>query len=233
MPAFVGAVEAAVHLGRTLRWRWLQDVRTEMELAHEEACWDFRLPVERRRHQRVLELVCGRRPDLSRLRVLEAGCAAGDFTVLLAEACGDVLAIDVAQRACELTRQALAGRGNVQVDRLDLSSLARVGEFDVVFLLDTLECLPGRGAMAPAICRAVAALKAGGLLALSCCKLPPVLEGRWWTAALGQGAAGTLRLVATCANLRLVASETYPLTDTLAPAYPDHLLALWEKAPCP
>ncbi|HEU0168308.1 MAG TPA: class I SAM-dependent methyltransferase [Chloroflexota bacterium] len=227
VPAVVLTAESCAHLYRTVRTRWLEDLRTEMERAHEEAWWDFGLAIEGRRHERAIDLVRCRRSDLTTRTALEVGPSAGDFTRLLAGAFGEVLAIDVSQRSCALTRQAVAGRSNVRVQRHDLAA-ASVGErFDAVFLLDVLECLPGRAAYQRAVDNALAAIKPGGLLVLSCCLLPAMLEGRWWTARLGQGGRGTLDLFGARPELRRLAQETLP--GDPAVQYPDHLLAVWDK----
>lgn len=79
--------------------------------------------------------------DISGLRVLEIGCGRGAFATYLVRAGAHVTAADFSPAAVELTKEALAGRGEALV--ADVQALPFPDEsFDLVISLETLEHVP-------------------------------------------------------------------------------------------
>ena len=229
VPAIVTGVETAAHLARTVHGCWSDGVRTEMEAAYAEHRWDFGRPRELERHRRLLDLVAHHAGELGTLDVLEVGCAEGVFTERLAAACRSVLAIDIAKAACRRATQRLASSRNVEILQLDVIQKVPPGSFDVVFLMDTLECIPRPMDVRKALLHVLTALRPGGLLAVSECKLPPLMERRWWARLLAQGGDGTLWTVSRHAGLHLLTHEDHLAAPGCDPGYIDHILAVWRK----
>lgn len=87
-------------------------------------------------------------PDLDGLRVLEAGCGAGDYTAYFAEQGADVVAVDATEGAVEKARRRFEGDGRVTVHRADLTEPLTVlddGAVDLVVSQLVLEHLPDWG----------------------------------------------------------------------------------------
>ncbi|MBV8084842.1 MAG: class I SAM-dependent methyltransferase [Chloroflexi bacterium] len=229
VPVIVTGVDTAAHLARMVRSCWFDDVRAEMEAAYAEHRWDFGGPRELERHRRLLDLVAHYAGELGTLAVLEVGCAEGVFTERLAAACRSVMAIDVAQAACRRARERLASSPNVAVLQLDVSRTVPPASFDVVFLMDTLECIPRPADVRKALLHVLAALRPGGLLAVSECMLPPSMEGSWWARLLAQGGDGMVRTVSRHRSLRLLAQEDDLAASGCELGYVDHVLAVWQK----
>ena len=77
-------------------------------------------------------------------RGLEVGSAIGSLTERLAERCEHLLTIDIAQAAVDRTRQRLAGRPHVVVERRTIPEELPAGPFDLVVCSDVLYYLPHR-----------------------------------------------------------------------------------------
>jgi SAM-dependent methyltransferase len=77
-------------------------------------------------------------PHLGR-SVLEVGCGNGNFTVLLAEHCDRVMAVDIDESYIDRARSRLAGKSGVQVLQTDATQLKVQSHFDSVVMLDVLE----------------------------------------------------------------------------------------------
>ncbi|WP_157383051.1 class I SAM-dependent methyltransferase [Nonomuraea coxensis] len=122
---------------------------------------------EQHKYRTTLALLPAARPS----RVLEAGCAEGVFTELLAEACPDagITGIDISGKALERARrraERFAGRVRfVHADLLDGSHRLRPG-FDLVVCAETLYYVGGGERLRAASRRLVALLAPGGHLVL-------------------------------------------------------------------
>ncbi len=91
--------------------------------------WSFASDTyEQRRYEVILEHVEAGRYE----RVFEPGCSIGVLTEQLAERCGHVLAIDIAESAVTLARRRCAGRSNVTVEQGSLSEDLPAGTFDLI-----------------------------------------------------------------------------------------------------
>ncbi len=65
-------------------------------------------------------------------RVFEPGCSIGELTVKLAERCGFVTAIDIAEAAVQTARQRCSHLANVDVRQGSLADDAPAGPFDLI-----------------------------------------------------------------------------------------------------
>lgn len=80
-------------------------------------------------------------PHLGR-SVLEVGCGNGNFTVLLAEYCDRVMAVDIDASYIDQARSRLAHKPGVEVLQADATDAAQIkarSQFDSVVMLDVLE----------------------------------------------------------------------------------------------
>ncbi|MFI7703105.1 class I SAM-dependent methyltransferase [Nonomuraea sp. NPDC049480] len=120
---------------------------------------------EQRKYQTTLEEL----PDGAYRRILEAGCAEGVFTELLATTFPDaeIVGIDISEKALERARQRNAGFADrvrfVHADILDHDLRA---DFDLVVCAETLYYVGGGDRLRDASHRLTSLLAAGGLLVL-------------------------------------------------------------------
>jgi SAM-dependent methyltransferase len=106
--------------------------------------------------------VCG---DGALGRVLEIGCAVGDFTELLAERSSSVLGIDVSARAVERASARLAAFPNVRCEVGTLPHDFPEGRFDLVVASDVLYYL-STDELVEALRRIEEAIDPGGSLVI-------------------------------------------------------------------
>ena len=93
--------------------------------------WDLRGRwYERRKRAALLAAL----PREHYRRGFEPGCAAGALTVLLAQRCDELLAVDRHPRPVAAAGAALAGHRHVQVRRMDVPAEWPEGSFDLVVL---------------------------------------------------------------------------------------------------
>jgi len=71
--------------------------------------------------------------------VLEIGCGNGNFTVLLAQQCLRVVAVDLDQEYVRAAKSRLAGKAGVKVLHADATQMQWRSSFDTVVMLDVLE----------------------------------------------------------------------------------------------
>ena len=100
--------------------------------------WQLEHELDRRSHQRQLELVADRRYG----RALEVGCGAGAFTARLATVADEVLAIDIASGAIERARgRPIDGDVEFRVQNVMELDVEAEGPWDLVVLSETIYCL--------------------------------------------------------------------------------------------
>lgn len=87
---------------------------------------------ERWYEQRKRALTVAALPRERFLSALEIGCSVGALTEALAARCDHLLAVDIAERAVQITQQRLAGNPGVSVAQLDASREWPKGERDLV-----------------------------------------------------------------------------------------------------
>lgn len=91
--------------------------------------WSFASSAyEQHRYATILRWV----PDACFQRVFEPGCSIGELTVRLAERCGFVTAIDIAEGAVESARDRCADFTNVDVHQGSLPDDVPAGPFDLI-----------------------------------------------------------------------------------------------------
>ncbi|GIF14533.1 class I SAM-dependent methyltransferase [Actinoplanes teichomyceticus] len=76
-------------------------------------------------------------------RCYEPGCSVGLLSVMLAERCDEVLAVDCVDEAVSQARTATAGLANVRVERALLPAELPDGTFDLIVIGDLLYYLSG------------------------------------------------------------------------------------------
>jgi SAM-dependent methyltransferase len=97
--------------------------------------WDFATSAyEHEKYERTLAALGDRHYG----RAFEAGCSIGVFTQMLAERCGDLLAVDIAQAAVDAARERLAALPRVRVERRTLPAEWPAGPFDLVVCSELL-----------------------------------------------------------------------------------------------
>jgi 2-polyprenyl-3-methyl-5-hydroxy-6-metoxy-1,4-benzoquinol methylase len=162
VPRFVGSEHYAGHFG--LQWR--RHPRTQLD-SHTGQ------PISRRRLEGALGAPAA---SLRGLEVLEAGCGAGRFTEVLADAGAQVHAVDLSS-AVEANRANLGERPDYVVAQADLRRLPfPPGSFDVVICLGVIQHTPSPE---ETIARLYAMVKPGGRLVIDHYE-----RRRWWTRPL-------------------------------------------------
>lgn len=71
--------------------------------------------------------------------VLEVGCGNGNFTLLLAEQCSRVVAVDLSEEYVRAAKARLTGKIGVEVLLADATQTQWTRQFDTVVMLDVLE----------------------------------------------------------------------------------------------
>ena len=124
--------------------------------------WSFETsPYERRKYERTLEVLQGRRRDYR--TALEVGCSIGVFTAMLAPLCDELRSVDVSERAVAAARERLAGFPHVRVERRRLPEETPEGPFDLIVVSEVLYYWPEE-VMLAALRRFEEILAPGGVL---------------------------------------------------------------------
>lgn len=101
----------------------------EMKYRENADPWSFASDTyEQSRYEVILEYVEAGRYE----RAFEPGCSIGVLTEQLAERCGHVLAIDIAESAVAMARRRCRGRSNVTIEQGSLSDNLPAGTFDLI-----------------------------------------------------------------------------------------------------
>ena len=91
--------------------------------------WSFATsPYEQRRYSTIIEHVAAGQCA----QVFEPGCSIGELTVQLAQCCGQVTAIDIAETAIAVARRRCDGLGNVDIRQGSLPDDLPPGPFDLI-----------------------------------------------------------------------------------------------------
>jgi cyclopropane fatty-acyl-phospholipid synthase-like methyltransferase len=122
--------------------------------------WNFETSeYERNKYERTLSVLACRRYR----RALEVGCSIGVFTAMLAPLCGELLAVDVSEKAIVVARQRLADFPNVRVELRTLPEETPQGPFDLLVASEVLYYWP-KEVMLSALRRFEEVLAPGGSL---------------------------------------------------------------------
>ena len=111
-----------------------------------------------------LSRICGDRNPKD-LRMLEIGCGAGRMTAALAEAFGEVHAVDVSPVMLAHAERALAGHPNVKLHLCDGASLSPLGDlaFDFILSYIVFQHIPDKAIVETYIRDAAHRLRPGGV----------------------------------------------------------------------
>jgi SAM-dependent methyltransferase len=209
--------------------RWLNP-QTEFDNLHRLRVWNFDSPVEQERHHRTVAALRRFRGNAGWGDVLELGCSEGAFTERIAPLCHSLLACDTSAIACARTRQRCAGK-HVRVEQIDIAKDGVSGSFDVAFVLDVLDCIHGSGRVKAVWSKVIQALKPGGVVVVSGCRLPIDLRSTLWSRLLLEGGDNHISFLQQHPALRFLSCEPYPdpTNDRPVRGYLDHLIAVFER----
>ena len=216
--------EQCVFLSRIARERYW---RPEPLFDDYQEDYSHNVPAEQERYQLILgatKQLIGRWGD-----AIEIGCSKGLFTIKLAERCSSVFASDISPRACAATAERCAAFPNVKVARLDIQRDSIIGEYDLVFVMDTLVYVHGRARVESAISRLVRAIRPGGLLVFSDVCWSGNIENAWWQRWIPEGADHHISLISKRADMRLVSRHSHKHNNDPAYSYMDHMIAIFTK----
>jgi 2-polyprenyl-3-methyl-5-hydroxy-6-metoxy-1,4-benzoquinol methylase len=162
--------------------------------------------------------------------VIEIGCAQGVFTEQLALKSRRLTACDISPLACERTAGRFVGNVNVFVQQHDITQDEIREQYDLVFALDLLEAIHGRRRIDKVIDKLAAAVRPGCLLIISSSRLPEHMRKSRWARRLIEGADNHLAFIKARSDLRLIYQELYPEADLETLDYPQHTIAVFQKA---
>lgn len=91
-------------------------------------------PAEREKRERTIDAIDGVRFD----RVLEIGGGEGLLAERLAPQSGELLMVDLSQRALDRARNRLSGHANVRIQQLDIVAEPLPGSFDLIACSEVL-----------------------------------------------------------------------------------------------
>lgn len=113
-------------------------------------------------------------------RALEVDCHEGAFTELLLDRCESIVASDQSPVMLRRTQERCRQRPDVEVLRWDLYTDPLPGTFDLVVLMDVLECVHRPRALRAARDKIVDSLPAGGCLLVTNSTVNEGLEKASW-----------------------------------------------------
>ncbi len=207
--------------------RWFADRRLMNDRSHLTGEWNFGSLANEERYERALRLVARSMGTDYWGDVLEVGCASGLFTERLAERCQSLTANDISPVACARTAERLSKYTHLRVENCDLDFDPIAGCFDVVFAMDVLEFIHGRDRLDRVGRKLAGAVRSGGVLILSACRLPEGLRRCWWSPIFPEGADNIVNYFSLRFGLRLVHKEIHSVPE--APDYVEHIMAAFKK----
>jgi 2-polyprenyl-3-methyl-5-hydroxy-6-metoxy-1,4-benzoquinol methylase len=210
------------------RW-WCDRVRMN-DVSHLSHEWNFELPSERERYARILAAIARFCGSDNWGDALEVGCAEGLFTQLLGPRCDRLLACDISAVACRHTAERCHLLAQVSVKQLDLDNEAIPGQYDMVLAMDVLEFIHGRRRLQTVLEKLAKAVRPGGLLIFSGCRLPEELRHRWWMALFPEGADNIVGYLKRGRDLRALHEEEHSQSNGQSAVYLDHLIAIFRKS---
>lgn len=208
IPGLVTTYRHAQLLTTVAHERWWADRQLTNDRSILTGEWHFDAPPEQERHRRVMAAVTARLGAASWGDVLEIGCAEGLFTAELVRRSASVTAYDVSAIACERTARKLP---QVRVQHLNIERAPIPDGFDIVFVMDVLGYIHGRGQLERVSQKLAGALCRGGLLVFTEQRLHlPRIENCWWARWLVEGGLQLLRFLDGRHGLRLAYQELHP-----------------------
>jgi peptidoglycan/xylan/chitin deacetylase (PgdA/CDA1 family) len=125
--------------------------------------WDYSSAYEQQKYRHTLEML----PEEPLAQALELGCAEGLFTEMLSNYAGEILAMDISERALERATERCAGQKNVTFEQHDIAQGLNVGNFDLIVCSEILYYLRDRYALAAFASQVKQALRPGGYLLMT------------------------------------------------------------------
>ncbi len=125
--------------------------------------WDYSNDYEQEKYGHTLEMI----PEDSSSSVLELGCAEGLFTEMLSAIAGNVLAVDISERALERARKRCSGLENVRFEQHDIAQGVPAGKYALIICSELLYYLRDGQAVARFAHQLTQALPIGGYLLMT------------------------------------------------------------------
>jgi len=151
----------------------------ERLFGEKEDPFGFNRELEQFRFRRAMEMLGLAGGSDKFPRALEVGCAEGMFTEILAERCGELLAVDFSPTALERARKRCAGLGNVAFAAYDVRRDPLDGAFDLIVATGVLEYILRPSTLRDARERLTAGLRPGGYLLLGNTATATGVEQTW------------------------------------------------------
>jgi SAM-dependent methyltransferase len=180
-------------------------------------------PQERERYRMALAMLDDVRKRRRFASVLEAGCAEGAFTELLAPLSESLLALDFCPLALDRARNRCRWDGTVAFGLCDLRRQSPPGEFELVTAMDLLSSFRRPALMRAVFEKLVAAMRPQGYLLVTEHRQHPAFEDAWWARRLLRGGRWIVSALAQHPSLVQIQSLQ---TDT-------HVLALFHRLELP
>lgn len=213
------------------RWHWRMwvDPQKSWDQHHLKRAVNYESLVEQQFRSCVQAAVVKQIGGESWGDALEIGCAEGVFTAYLAKHCRSVSAYDISTVAQTWAAERCAQYPNVRVGSLDIGRDEIPGQYDLVFVMDVLYYINGRRRMAEVAAKLAKAVRGGGVLVFTECRLPKSFRGRFWRLCLPKGADGWADLLEAIPGLHPIYKEVYPPEGQRIPGYWDKLIVLFKK----
>lgn len=208
----VHSLRSAFHFCLALRarmeWRKHALEASLNELYEKPDPWEYTTSLEQQdRFGSAARLLDHVRAGVLFEHAFEVGCAEGAFTVLLAQRCKSLLAVDVLTRPLERARSRCAGM-NVAFQNWDLVLSPVPANMDLVVAMDVLELYFRPSHIRTARDKLVSAVRPGGYLLIGNSRQNEVFERARWGKWMLRGGQRIAECFAEDPRLRLVGSET-------------------------
>lgn len=152
----------------------------DSELRRQTDPWGYSRPCHQERFQRALSLLDGVRGGMRFRQGFEIGCGEGWFTELLAERCESLLAVDFSCVALARARVRCQRYKHLQFVAWDLRQGFLPKAFDLVIIMDVLECLNRRSDLLAVGNKLVDLIAPSGYLLVTTTRASDVVENAWW-----------------------------------------------------
>ena len=161
-------------------------------------------PYERGRFEQSAAMLDAVRGEGKFARALEVGSHEGAFTEFLFPRCESIVATEQSPVMLERTAQRCRDQDHVQVRRWNLCVDTLPGTFDLVVLMDVLECIHRPGVLRGVRDKMVAAMEPGGHLLVTNSTLNQELENASWARLFRRGGRRINDFVAQHPHLRVL-----------------------------
>lgn len=161
-------------------------------------------PYELGRYENVAAMLDEVRADSLFDRALEIGCHEGAFTQLLAPRCRAVVATDHSRAVLTRAQDQCREWDHVDLRRWDLCLDPMPESFDLVVVMDVLECIHRRGVVRAARDKVVELVAPDGYLLVTNSALNETLEKAWWAGFFLRGGRRINDFVARHPDLRVI-----------------------------